>query len=304
MRTTNLSLDNDKNHFELMWKLLKYNYSKKQVKDSWVFARLEDWKYNLYADYKLTPDFFIENARLWFDDFGELLGFAISEDGTCYFDITTKYGYEYLYKNILCWIKDNWGYRHKELTTNIYEDELIEKGFLINEKFNYSHIDEITREFLLKDCNDSPDNIDGYRILGMDESENWDSLKLLYNKAFNNKQEINAVDKLVMDHWKKTTSFNPHLLIVATNENGDCVSTCYAFIDFDNKMAEIEKVCTLSENRRKGLAKTVIKECFYRLNKIGIKKAYITGGSEEAIATYGKVGEHTSRNSVNYTLKL
>ena len=42
--------------------------------------------------------------------------------------------------------------------------------------------------------------------------------------------------------------------------------------------------------RRKGFARVVVQECLYRLRDMGMKKAYITGYSEAAVALYGSLG--------------
>lgn len=55
-------------------------------------------------------------------------------------------------------------------------------------------------------------------------------------------------------------------------------------------MAEIETICTHSDYRRKGLAEAVIKECMKRLDKLGIKKVYITAWNDITNNLYEKIG--------------
>ena len=74
------------------------------------------------------------------------------------------------------------------------------------------------------------------------------------------------------------------------NPQGEHVAGCEAFIDYENGVAEIERVCTHSGYRRRGLAKAVIESCFHRLRSHGIYTAYITGWNEATNNLYGKLG--------------
>jgi ribosomal protein S18 acetylase RimI-like enzyme len=68
-------------------------------------------------------------------------------------------------------------------------------------------------------------------------------------------------------------------------------------------IAEIEKVCTHYRYRRQGFGEAVIRECFQRLKKAGMKKAYITGYSEGANALYEKLGACWQKQWFHYELK-
>lgn len=81
------------------------------------------------------------------------------------------------------------------------------------------------------------------------------------------------------------------------------MSTCVGFYDPASKMAEIEKVCTHRHYRRLGLGEAVIRECFQRLKKRGIQKAYITGYSGEANGLYEKLGPCKHKQWFHYELE-
>jgi hypothetical protein len=80
-----------------------------------------------------------KNAQLWLNGFEELIGFVISENCDNGFFIFAKRGYEFLYTEMINWVKENWGNREGRLTTEVheqqkyYEDELITAGFIKNE---------------------------------------------------------------------------------------------------------------------------------------------------------------------------
>lgn len=73
-------------------------------------------------------------------------------------------------------------------------------------------------------------------------------------------------------------------------ENGTLVAGCEALINSHCLEADIERVCTHSNFRKRGFARAVIQECLYRLRDMGIHNAYITGYSPEAVALYGSLG--------------
>jgi ribosomal protein S18 acetylase RimI-like enzyme len=305
MKTNNRYFINNSSDYEKMWRLTRENYNKTGNRATWVFARLEDWKYNLYSENKRFPDFHEESAVLWFSDFGDLLGFVINEDGDSYVNIITKVGYNHLFQEILNWTIKNWAPKYSGIETNAVEDQVHEIKALKNTGFKDAGWCELSREYLLKDVTAQENSLpDGYSIVDMVENSNWESKQKLYISAFQNREELNSYDMKTMKYWMKTTSFNPYLHLSVIDKEGNHVSTCYAFTDFDNSMAEIEKVCTLKEQRNKGLAQSVIKECFNRLYKLGIKKAYITGISDEAKATYGKVGISSSKEVINFKLEI
>lgn len=71
-------------------------------------------------------------------------------------------------------------------------------------------------------------------------------------------------------------------------------------IDARNAEADIERICTHSSFRRRGFARAVIQECLYRLRDMGLRRAYITGYSPEAVALYGSLGATAESKSFIY----
>jgi GNAT superfamily N-acetyltransferase len=73
-------------------------------------------------------------------------------------------------------------------------------------------------------------------------------------------------------------------------QDGTFVAGCEALINAPGLEADVERVCTHSNFRKRGFARAVIQECLYRLQDIGIHNAYITGYSLEAVGLYGSIG--------------
>jgi ribosomal protein S18 acetylase RimI-like enzyme len=64
----------------------------------------------------------------------------------------------------------------------------------------------------------------------------------------------------------------------------------------------VERICTHSDFRRRGLARAVTLACLHRLQEIGMQRAYITGYSEAAVALYASLGESARKTSYIYEM--
>jgi GNAT superfamily N-acetyltransferase len=82
--------------------------------------------------------------------------------------------------------------------------------------------------------------------------------------------------------------------------DGTFVAGCEALIDARNAEADIERVCTHSGYRRRGFGRVVIQECLYRLRDMGLRRAYVTGYSQEAVGLYGSLGAHERTELLTY----
>lgn len=81
---------------------------RRQTHTTWCLGRLVDWKYARYENKRAFASFCEENAHLWFDAFGELAGFVVSESGDAGFSILTLDGYRFLYEEMLNWVLEAW----------------------------------------------------------------------------------------------------------------------------------------------------------------------------------------------------
>jgi len=84
--------------------------------------------------------------------------------------------------------------------------------------------------------------------------------------------------------------YHPETDLCVMTEDGSFVSGCEALINAHCLEADIERVCTHSNFRKRGFARASVQECLYRLRAMGIHNAYITGYSPEAVSLYGSLG--------------
>ena len=294
MITTHRNYDDEVGDFNLISQFILENNAQIRKRSTWCIGRFVDWKYALWGDKLSTPGFHTQNASLWFDGFGNLAGFAISENGGHEVAIITTEGHRFLFEEMLGWVIENWGDREPGLSIEITSHQLMEAGFLEKNGFQYdasffrSHFD------LTKELADRYPLEDGYAIVSMKTDEDYRAQLLLRQNAFAGKTELSREE---IEHIGNISSYgrnNPiyhsatDLCVVAPD--GTYVSGCEALIDIRNLEADIERVCTHSDYRRQGLARVVIQECLRRLEAMGVKMAHITGYSEGAIALYDSLG--------------
>src|SRR5512147_936806 len=108
MRTTHRDYSEISGDFNRLAQFFTQNRTDRRTHTTWCLGRFVDWKYGLYNDKRAFPSFCDENAHLWFDGFGELAGFVISESGDAGFQILTLDGYRFLYEEMLQWVLETW----------------------------------------------------------------------------------------------------------------------------------------------------------------------------------------------------
>ena len=271
---------------------------------TWCLGRFVDWKYGLWGDKLSTPGFWEKNAHLWFDGFGELAGFAISENGGPDFAIITTEGYRFLFAEILQWVLGNWDDRKPALAIEITALQVLEAGLLECNgfqraasfyTFHHGLTEEPVQRFPLAE---------GFTIVDMHTHPDYRAQRILRHEAFGGKADLSEDEtsrELNVDSYaRESPIYHPQTDLCVMAPDGTFVSGCEALIDARNAEADIERICTHSSFRRRGFARAVIQECLVRLRDMGLRRAYITGYSPEAIALYGSLGAKEGTESLIY----
>ena len=297
MKTSHRNYSEENGDFHCLVRFFTANPSSRRTHTTWCLGRLVDWKYALYENKRAFASFCDENAQLWFDGFGELAGFAVSESGDAGFCILTLSGYRFLYEEILQWVLERGQGRisarnHFSTELTEYQDwelKVLESyGFRCESAFFTRRFDltgELVPRFPLEP---------GFTIVDMKRHPDFRAQGILRANAFQNKatlteEELN--ERITYFNFNmKGPLYRPDTDLYVMTKDGRFASGCEALINAHGREADIERVCTHSDFRQRGFARAVIQECLYRLKAIGMYDAYITGYSPEAIGLYGSLG--------------
>jgi GNAT superfamily N-acetyltransferase len=261
---------------------------------TWSLGRLVDWRYGLYEDKRAVAAFCDRNAHLWFDAFGDLAALAISESGDAGFALLTARGYRFLHEEILAWVLETWGDRGPGLYIEITEHQDLEAAVL--ERFGFEREGRFyARRFDLN--GELPERRPlekGFTIIDMATHPDYRRQRILRDNAFSGKNNLTEAELRhnleFYNYSHEGPIYHPQTDLCVKAEDGRFVAGCEALIDARNAGADIERVCTHSDFRRRGFARAVIVECLHRLQGMGLENTYIAGYGPGAIALYGSLG--------------
>lgn len=297
MKTTHRNYSEEQGDFNRLAHFFTANPSLKRSDSTWCLGRIVDWKYGLYENKRAYAAFCNENAHVWFDGYGELVAFVVSENGDSGFHIATLPGYRFLYEELLQWLLEAW--QERVTTESLFSTEITEYQdweMKILERYGFrSNHTFFTRRFDLTGTLPSRVPLEsGFIIVDMQSHPDYRAQGILRANAFEGKsapteEELNIRLKYYNHSCEGPIYHAPTDLCVMA-EDGQLVAGCEALINGHRLEADIERVCTHSDFRKRGFAKAVIQECLHRLRDLGIRDAYITGYSPGAIALYGSLG--------------
>ena len=303
MKPYHRPFDSAQDDFEKMWLFLREDYAHKQERFIWHTSRLGDWKYGLWQEAKYIPTFFRNHAELWVDAFDGLLGFVLNEDGGNVFFIFARQGYEYLHEDMLDWTIQCWRPRHSSLKAEVHEYQCEALAALERKGFQSRGVVATTRQYdLLTRRGESTRLPYGFRVQDMRENGDFRQKALLYKNGFGTEEFVTEFELLRFEYSRENPAYDPRYDLSVVTAEGFHAAGCVGFHDPLHGMAEIEKVCTQNQHRRLGLAEAVIRECFQRLKRAGMRQAYITGYSEAANALYQKLGPCWQKQWFHYEL--
>lgn len=303
MAIRNRPFDETQHDFEKMWHFLQQDYAHRQDRFIWLCFRLGDWKYGLWRETKYIPSFFRHHAQLWLDDFDQLRGFVLSENGDEIFFIVTAQGFDYLYADVLDWTIQHWGPRYPTLKTEVHEYQVGALTQMENRGFRCMGPVAVTRAYDLRAEMPDPARLEpGFRIVDMRENPDYVSKALLYKNGFEGVDQVSNFELLRFAYSRENPAYEAAFDLSVVTPAGIHVASCVGFNDPAGSVAEVEKVCTHSQYRRQGLGEAVIQACFQRLRQRGIRRAYITGYSTEANGLYEKLGPCWHKQWFHYAL--
>jgi GNAT superfamily N-acetyltransferase len=265
--------------FADMRQLIIESYSTYKWPRNWLIGRMEDWKFGGNSiRLKENPDFFRDNARLWRDEGGRMAGISVSEYGKNSIHMQVHPECQGIERVMISWIIDVWAKNKAQLEMYVFTSDQPRKEILAEFGFEDDSEAGWMREYDLGKALDDVPLAPGFRIERLSENGNYESLLNAVNAAFNRPR------KLTMQ-WLETKLFMAPSLseewqFSAVAPDGEHASFCFAWIDRENRIAEIDPIGTDPKYQKKGLAKAVVVECLRRLRDEGIRLAYIASGPE------------------------
>jgi GNAT superfamily N-acetyltransferase len=311
LKTTHRNYSEENGDFNRLAQFFTTYSASRRTHTTWCLGRFVDWKYGLYTNKRAFPSFCDENAHLWFDGFGELAGFVVSESGDAGFSILTWNGYRFLYEEMLQWVLETWKIRvspESHFSTEItehqaWEIKILERyGFRLEATFFTRRFD-LTQELVPRFPLEA-----GFRIVDMKSYPDYRAQAVLRADAFQNKSTLTEEELnyrlRYFNHNHNGPVYHPEVDLCVMAKDGQFVAGCEALINAPCLEADVERVCTHSNFRKRGFARAVIQECLYRLKDMGIHNAYITGYSPEALALYGSLGAVDEAKAFFYELSI
>jgi GNAT superfamily N-acetyltransferase len=277
--------------FAKMWRLLQQDYARRQDAFVWLVSRFGDWKYGLWREAKMFPMFFRRHAEVWVDGFGEVHGFVLSEDGDNVFFIFTRPAYDHLYGEILDWTVANWGPRWGSLLAEVNAGQGDALRCLEERGFTNTGPAAVTRAYSVAAQAAAAYTLpDGFRIASIAAEPDYAGKRRVQRNAFGGQDEVREIDLLAYEYSRESNAYFADLDLSVIAPGGQHVASCVGFVDPENNISEIERVCTHADYRQRGFAFAVIRSCCQRLHARGVERAYITAYGSEADRLYEKLG--------------
>lgn len=294
MRTIHRDYSEAAGDFNVLARFIIENNQLWPARSTWALGRLVDWKFALYERKMTYPAFTDQNAHLWFDGYGYLVGFAISEGGDAEFAAITLEGYRFLYEEMVRWVLHHWSGRGPEWSTEITEQQAAEGAVLERMGFSKSSTFYTRRFDLAEEPATRLPLEEDFTIVDMATHPDYMAQRILRDDAFKDRGDMTEEELRrelrFYNYGHAGPLYHAETDLCVMAPDGRFVAGCEALIDAHNRQAEIERVCTHKEFRQRGIARAVIQECLRRLREMGMRSAYITGYSPEAIALYGSMG--------------
>lgn len=248
---------------------------------TWEFVRFEFWKWR-EATKSTDADFMENNAHLWKNEAGEVVGLFISESGGEFFSLIVHPDYQQIAKEMAAWAKNVWGKDKMKLNTDCYEHSL-EVQALLDCGFVRDSVIGNTRRYDLQHTAYTVSLEEGFSVQDMTETVNEGGKHVLIERTFSPDNPHPEQG----EYWRKNLpSYRAALDLSVVDRGGHPVAFCFGFVAQDKEFAVIETVGTHPDYQQRGFGKAVISTCFKRLQQQGVKSAYITGFSVAANALY------------------
>jgi len=265
-------------------KIVEFLAAQRKVNENqlWEAGRTNFWSGGLHGTKEKNDPFFEENVHLWFDN-DELVALTISEYGKNDMFIEIAVGYEELIADTLRWVNEVWNKKNETIVVFCFDKDKEKIKAFENDGFVSQGADEYKRIYTINEMDCEYVTPEGYTIGTFFENPNYESRVDLSKNVFNNTKLTK--EDIISLH--ESNDYIKELEMIAFTPDGTYSAYCIGWrYPGSDDTGYIEPVGTHSEHRRKGLAAAVIKECFQRMSKMGIKEVVIATGAKNKVSKY------------------
>ena len=255
-------------------------YDPNAVHRNWLQAR---WEYMHY--HPLLRERYLDLAMcgVW-EDGGEIVGVAHFEHrrGVNYLEIDPRYAA--LKAEMLAHAESRlWGDFKDGRNVYVYLDERDEDLHAVATERGYEprpDLAELTSTFEIPNPFSEIRVPEGFQLQSLEDEFDIRKVHRVMHRGFNHKGEP-PEDELESRREKLSApNFRKDLTIVAVAPDGNYVSFCGMWMDYDNRVCYVEPVATDPDYRRLGLGTSVVLEGVRRCGAEGAMIAYV--GSDQA----------------------
>ena len=239
------------------------------------------------------------NIRLWEDDAGALLGFAIfGDDFSLDMQVRPDARWQGIEEEMFAWIETRWREsmddptipheRKRDLFTGVLVDDAMRSAFL--ERHGFARGDKPLLRFVraLVEPLPAPALPNGFVVRGIAGIHETTNRASAHREAFHPSRVTDKGYARLM----RMSEYDRDLDVVTVAPDGVIAAYAMCWVDRANKVGEFEPVGTRPAFQRKGLARAALLEGMSRMKARGAETALVStdGSNTSAIRLYESVG--------------
>ncbi len=301
MNITDHAFENSDAQYEQIKQLLLEIETHPEIDNNWDPGRMDWWRYNYHADKPV--DFFRSNARFWRTATDRVVGLFISEYGRDDFFLVTHPDADQCFGEILNWVTMDWARDRERISTSVftYGKQKIER--LLAAGFYEDGHEENVRTYAMDQYDFNYRLPRGYELRSFNEYGDYARRVQLVQNAFKNPSYNEARLRSLQD----SPNYKDELDLVVLNGQQQSVGYCMGWIEEINpRSGYIEPMGVHTDHRMRGLGTALAKECFRRLNDLGVESAWVASRAEPDISNYlyDALKPQKIKRSYRYSLDL
>jgi mycothiol synthase len=260
---------------------------------NWEVRRWDGWRY--YTNDPTWNPAWEKQVHLWEIQDGKLVG-AVHLEGSYDTHLQIHPDYRHIEEDMIIWAENNLAVQRNEslkrhVSIFVYEYDSPRRQLLEKHGFDKTNNGCVIRRLRFGHKNfHSSALADHYTIRNTnpDDSDDCRRIAELLNNAFN--RDFHTAEEYRV-FTNNAPCFRQDLDFVAIAPDGSFAA--YAGVPYNkaNNYGVFEPVCTHPDHLRKGLARSLMIEALYRLQKIGANDVYVgTGDQKTANLLYDSIG--------------